>query len=192
MSHFDNHQAIDWKALWEELGWDDETKRGESTQKRLKKRAQQYALSLPDQDAEKLDKLAVLVFELGSEFYAVDVGCVRTVRLVDEVSPVPGTPDFYPGVMNVRGQIITLIDLRLFFGVTIDTDDVPGELIVVEANDLTIGLLAHHVRDVTHVPRSTAESMDDVRYAYGVTAEKLVLLDIVRMFEDNRLIAGDD
>ena len=80
----------------------------------------------------------------------------------------------------------------MFFNVTIGNEDDPSELIVVEANNLTIGLLAHHVRDVEDIPRSTAESMDDVRYAYGVTAEKLVLLDIARMFEDDRLIAGDD
>ena len=90
----------------------------------------------------------------------------------------------------MRGQIITAIDLRRFFDMSVDESNMPGELIVVESNNLHIGLLAHHVYDVISVSKTTVEPIEDVRYAYGVTADRLVLLDIARMFEDDRLIIG--
>lgn len=190
MSHFNDPNMIDWKALWRELDWDDESHREEAMRRRLQRRARQYASLPPDKDDETAGKRYVLTFSLGKERYAIDVQLVRIVRPVDTMFPVPGTPGFYPGVVNIRGQIVTVMDLRLFFDMAIDESDAPGELIVVEANNLQIGLLAHHVYDVISVPGTEIEAIDDIRYAYGVTVDRLVLLDVARMFEDARLIIG--
>jgi purine-binding chemotaxis protein CheW len=181
---------IDWKALWQELDWDDESHREVATRKRLQRRARQYASLPSEKDDETAGKRFVLTFSLGKERYAIDVQLVRIVRSLDTVFPVPGTPNFYPGVVNIRGQIVTVMDLRSFFDMGIEESDTPSELIVVEANNLQIGLLAHHVYDVISVPGAEVEAIDDIRFAYGVTAERLVLLDIARMFEDNRLVIG--
>ena len=190
MSQFNDPNMIDWKALWQELDWDDESHREEATRRRLQRRARQYASLPPEKDDEAAGKRYVLTFSLGKERYAIDVQLVRIVRSLDNIFPVPGTPNFYPGVVNIRGQVITVMDLRLFFDMGVDETDEPRELIVVEVDNLRIGLLAHHVYDVISVPVVEVESIDDIRYAYGVTADRLVLLDIARMFEDNRLVIG--
>lgn len=189
MAPLDDPTAIDWKALWREIDWDNEEHQKKAAAERLNKRARQYA-SLPPEEEEEASKRYVLTFLLGKERYAIDVRIVRTVRSVEKLFPVPGTPHFYPGVMNVRGQIVTVLDLRLFFEMHIDEKAPPREVIVVTINNLTIGLLAHHVYDVISVPANVVESIDDVRYAHGVTSDRLVLLDIARMFEDSRLIVG--
>lgn len=190
MTQLPDPNAPDWQALWRELDWGDESRREQATRERLKQRARQYAALPPAKDDELAGKRFVLTFALGDERYAIDVQLVRIVRSVDKVFPVPGIPHFYPGVVNVRGQIITALDLRLFFGMALEESNPPRELIMVDVNHLRIGLLAHHIYDVVSVPATAVEAIEDIRYAHGVTAEQLVLLDLARMFEDERLIVG--
>jgi purine-binding chemotaxis protein CheW len=185
----DLSSSIDWQALWQQLDWDDEAHREEARRLRLSQRARQYA-SLPPEAEDDTSSHFVLVFELGQERYGIDVRLVRKVLRIQRIFPVPGTPPFYLGVVNVRGQIVTVADLRLFFDMPADRAETANEIIVVEANKLEIGILARHVHDIISVPRSELESLDDVRYARGITAERLVLLDIARLFEDERLVIG--
>ena len=190
MTYFDPSQDIDWQKLWDELEWDNQDYREKTTGLRLKQRARQYAALPQEEDDDIANKYHVLIFDLGKEQYGIDVTLVQKVLTIDKISPVPGTPDFYAGVVNVRGQIITVLDLQVFFKMNMDTEREPRELIVVQANRLEIGILAHHIHDVITVPSADTESIDDVRYARGVTANGLVILDIARLFEDNRLVIG--
>ncbi len=186
----ENQQKIDWEAVWKSLNWDDLRGSEEAIQERLHQRALAYAA--PPAKVEALeDAKTVLVFMLGEERYGIDVMTVRSVRTITHITRVPGTPAFYPGVVNVRGQIVTVMDLRLLFDISIaDEKSPPDELIVAHSNQLEIGLLAHDVEGVMTVPQADIESVDNIRYALGVTTERLVLLDIERLFEDSRLIVG--
>ncbi len=183
---------IDWQSLWKELDWDDETRHAESEKRRLAQRAQQYATLIAEAEsgveAERVS--SVLVFRLGDELYAINVLLIQTVRPISRVTPVPGTSPFYLGVVNIRGQIVTVIDLRHFFDMEVDTNDPPQELIVVQAGGLQLAVLAHKVQDVVVVPDSAIDPIDDVRYARGMTASRVMVLDAARLFEDERLIIG--
>jgi purine-binding chemotaxis protein CheW len=183
-------RQIDWEAVWQTLNWDDETREKVAEANRLRQRAEQYAA--PPREARADDEaLTVLAFELGGERYGVDVMLVRGVRNLTKIARVPGIPSFYRGVVNVRGQILTVLDLRTFFDIPVaSTDHMPEELVTVRANDLEIGLLADSVSGVVTVPREAIVPSDNIRYALGVTAERLVLLNIEQMFEDDRLIVG--
>jgi purine-binding chemotaxis protein CheW len=186
----ENQQKIDWEAVWKSLNWDDLAGSEEAAHERLHQRALAYAAPPPKADALE-DAKTVLVFELSDERYGIDVMTVRSVRTISHITRVPGTPSFYRGVVNVRGQIVTVMDLRLLFEIVITADmSSPDELIVVQANQLEIGLLAHNVEGVIAVPQADIEPVDNIRYALGVTTDRLVLLDIDRLFEDNRLIIG--
>lgn len=182
-------QSIDWKAIWQDLDWDNPARQEEVTRQRLSHRARQYAALVSEaQDDARL--LTVLTFDLGTERYAVDVMQVRGVRTLPHVTPVPGIPPFYRGVVNLRGQIITVMDLRIFFGLPADDQKLPGELVIARANDLELGLLTHHVRGVESLSTQELEPLGDVRYARGVTASRTVLLDIAAIFGDERLVIG--
>lgn len=182
--------TFDWDAIRQSMDTVDDRNSDERLQMLLRQRAQQYAAP------KQIDHLAeeghtVLLFELGSEHYGVDVMLVRNVRTIDSVTRVPGLPRFYRGVVNVRGQVVTVIDLRLFFDMPVgDETQPPGEMIVVAAHGLEIGLLAHNVEGVTTITKAHIDPVDNMRYALGVTVDQLVLLDVAHMFQDNRLIVG--
>jgi purine-binding chemotaxis protein CheW len=185
-----NFNLIDWQQLLDDLEWDTEDRKSELIRARLRQRAQQYALQADSVELEDEADHTILVFDLGSERYGVDVMLVRNVRAISRITPVPGTPAFYPGVVNIRGKILTVLDLRLFFGVEVKEAEPPRELIVVNVNALEIGVLAHHVSEVQTVYRSMLESLDDMRYARGMAPNRVTFLDFSRLFEDERLLVG--
>lgn len=181
-------QPINFEAIWESLEWHDDTQLV-AIQKRLKQRAQQYAAPLKERaTAEDVENF--LSFRLGEEQYGVDVMLVRAVRPITKITRVPATPAFYRGVINVRGQIITVLDLRLFFEVNANDSTPPQELVIVRAIGLEIGLLAHHINGVLSLTHNAIQSPGETRFARGVTADRLVLLNIGQIFESERLIIG--
>ena len=182
---------VDWRQILQDLDWDTDERKSVILQERLQQRARQYASQTKSQKLEKAEvDHTVLAFDLGSERFAVDVMLVRSVREIERITPVPGTPAFYPGVVNIRGKIITVLDLRLFFGIDVADSKPPKELIVVNVNALEIGILVHHVRDVMPIYNATLESLDDMRYARGMAENQVVFLDFSRLFEDERLVIG--
>jgi purine-binding chemotaxis protein CheW len=125
-------------------------------------------------------------FKLGNETYAVDVGQVRSIGKVDEITHVPKMPAFVEGVMNLRGQITTVIDLRRRF-------DIIGEgarteqsrIIVAEIGDTQVGMIVDSVRDVIRVPAKsispppkTIASKLDSRFLTGICnlSDQLVMI----------------
>ncbi len=187
----DDIQQIDWEEVWKTLEWGDDQEA--VLQRRLHRRAEQYAVPLKKAYEIDSDAYTVLTFDLGAEKYGVDVAVVQAIHILSKITRVPGTPHFYRGVVNVRGEITSVLDLRRFFAMSVDDgdiDSVPHELVIVRAAELEIGLLAHHVEGVMTIPQTAVEPVDDMNYALGVTMGRLVLLDISQMFTDTRLIVG--
>src|SRR5262249_41014962 len=83
----------------------------------LEERAR-LAAQIPAQAPDAAQILDVVIFLLGDERYGVETRHVREVLRVKDYTPLPGTPAFLLGVFNLRGQIVPLIDLRTFFGIT--------------------------------------------------------------------------
>ena len=185
-----NNQTFDWQNIWQDMEWDDEARRERIMRQRLEMRARTYAAPLAQDDVDATAVYTVLTFDLGGEQYGVDVMLVQAVRASPLITPVPATPRFYKGVVNLRGKITTAMDLRLFFDIGMEEQHPPGELVVIRGNRLEIGLLAHHVQGVMDIPHESVEPLSDIRYALGVTKERLVLLDIAALMEDDRLIVG--
>ena len=134
-----------------------------------------------------------LTFALGAERYAVASKHVReVVRLVD-FTPVPGAPDFLLGVMNLRGEILAIADLRRFFDVPQRGLTDLARVVVLGADVAELGVLtdqAHEVRvlsaaDILEPPGSVAGVGRE--YLLGVTKEALIVLDGARLLADPRL-----
>lgn len=177
--------------IWKGLDWDNPERRLEVEQERLRQRARQYAVaaSHDDDDAEQGENL--LTFHLGTERYGIDVMLVRGVRSEQKITPVPGVPNFYRGVINVRGQIVTVLDLRYLLSVgSPEMHTPPTEVMITQANGLRLGLLAHKVNGVENIPRSAISPIDHLPYSQGVTTDRLIVLNLQRLFEDPRLMVG--
>ncbi len=184
-------QLEHWDEIWQAFHWDDLADTEAALRQRLRERARQYAEPVQQLDLAPEEARAVLGFQLGSESYGVDVMSVQGVRTVNMITRVPGTPPFYLGVVNVRGQIITALDLRIFFDIPLKEEQgTPREMVIVGSETLTIGLMAHNVAGVESIPLAEVEPVDNMRYAWGVTRDQTVLLDIVRLLEDDQLMVG--
>ena len=110
----DEIQQIDWEEVWKTLEWGDDQEA--ALQRRLHRRAEQYAATLKKADVVDSDAYTMLTFDLGAEKYGVDVAVVQAIRIMlRQITRVPGTPHFYRGVVNVRGKITSVLDLRRFF-----------------------------------------------------------------------------
>lgn len=132
----------------------------------------------------------LVVFDLNEEAYGVDIGAVREIIRMQEITKVPRTPEFIEGVINLRGKVIPVIDLRARFSMpsTEQTDE--HRIVVVDVEGQDIGMVVDSVTEVSRVPQSSIEppsaviTTDDSGYLTGIvkTDEKLIiLLDIARV-----------
>ncbi len=177
----------------ERVEWDNKNRRLAMERERLRQRAIQYAQPVVDDDDLMRDARPLLTFMLDDERYGLDVMLVRGVRSIQYIVPVPGVPDYYPGIINVRGQVITTFDLRRFLGLVIRQPEVlPSEAILVRSHQLTLALLAHRVDGVINVPMTAIKPVGTLTYAQGVTEDHLTVLNLAQLFEDERLIVGAD
>ena len=157
------------------------------------------ALARPAEHAPAADTvLEVLEFRLAQERYAVETRYVREVSSLKELTPLPCTPSFVLGIVNVRGQILPVFDLKKLF-------DLPEEgltdlhrIIIVRGHNLELGLLADLSLGVRSVPLSSLQpslpTLTGIRgdYLKGVTAERLVVLDLASLLADPRIIVNED
>jgi purine-binding chemotaxis protein CheW len=93
-----------------------------------------------------------LTFDLGEEIFAVDVAEVREILDVSTITKVPQTPDFMRGVINLRGSVVPVMDMRLIFGMTTTEQTVDTCIIVLEVSvngeTVILGALADSVQEV--------------------------------------------
>jgi len=141
-----------------------------------------------------------LTFKLDNEVFALDVGTVREVLDFTTVTKIPRTPEFMRGVINLRGSVVPVVDLRLAFGMSATTKTVNTCIIVMEVRlegELTIvGALADSVEEVIDLepdqiepaPKlGTSIKTDFIRGMGKREADFLMILDIDRVFSADQL-----
>lgn len=162
-------------------------------------RSRALALARPvDAEPEALSQLELLEFRLATERYAVETMHVHEVHPLKELTPLPGTPTFIRGVVNVRGLIVPVLDLKKFFNLPEEGLTDLHRIILVTGNNMTLGLLADAVDGVRRVRADSLQpslpTLTGVRNRYlkGVTAEHLIVLDVPGILADPDLIVDDE
>ncbi len=136
--------------------------------------------------------LQVVGFRIGNETYGVRIGAVREIVRVPEITAVPSAPDLIEGVINLRGKIIPVMDLRKRFGQTQTQiqPDKKNRILVVELENKLIGLIVNAASEVLKIPPSEIEAPGSVfaegesAYVTGVGKLKgrlIILLDISKL-----------
>ncbi len=148
-------------------------------------------MSISHKDQAKNDTISQWVtFRLGEEVYGIDVLQVQEVLRITEISPVPGAPDYVLGIINLRGNVVTVVDARNRFGLPPKESDDASRIIVVDAFEKVIGLLVDNVSEVAYVPNSQIESAPNVgaeegsRFVSGVSnreGDLLIMVDLARL-----------
>ncbi|MCB0262532.1 MAG: chemotaxis protein CheW [Calditrichia bacterium] len=145
-------------------------------------------MSKVNQDSGIIYQLVSFVVE--NEEYGIDILNVQEIIRMMEISRVPNAPDFIEGVINLRGKIVPVVDLRKRFGRIPRKRDKETRIIVVELGEKVVGFLVDQVQEVLRVPKSIIEpppelAIDiDARYITGVAKlddRLLILLDLVRV-----------
>lgn len=135
-----------------------------------------------------------VTFRLGEETYGVNVMQVQEVLRMTDIAPVPGAPDYVLGIINLRGNVVTVMDTRKRFGLMpVEADDAT-RIVIIEAEDQVVGILVDSVAEVVYLSQSDIEMAPNVgneessRYIQGVANRKeglLILVDLNRLLTDD-------
>jgi len=124
----------------------------------------------------------LVTFNLGKEEYGVDIGCVQEIIRAADITPVPGAPVHVRGVINLRGKIIPVVDLRKRFGLPVFDAGDAQRIVVVELGEKRLGMLVDGVSQVIKVPSGVVEAIPEE----ATTVEESYIRGVGKL--ENRLI----
>jgi purine-binding chemotaxis protein CheW len=133
------------------------------------------------------EMLQLVTFKLGSEEFALDILLVQEINRRVEITKVPKTPEFVEGVINLRGKIVPVLDLRKRFGLAGREFTAQSRIIVVNIDKRVLGLMVDSVSEVLRIPEHTVEPPPplvagiDATYIKGIgkfEGRLLILLDL--------------
>jgi purine-binding chemotaxis protein CheW len=134
-----------------------------------------------------------VTFVLMDETYGINVMQVQEVLRVTEIAPVPGAPNYVLGIVNLRGNVVTVIDTRTRFGLPKAEMDDASRIIVIESEKQVVGILVDAVAEVVELYENEIDvapnvgTEDSSRYIQGVATREdglLILVDLNKLLTD--------
>jgi len=135
-----------------------------------------------------------VTFRLQEETYGINVMQVQEVLRYSEIAPVPGSPDYVLGIINLRGNVVTVIDTRARFGLPPAEVTDNTRVVIIEAEKQVIGILVDSVAEVVYLKQSEVDVAPNVgtdesaRFIQGVAnreGELLILVDLNKLLNDD-------
>ena len=153
--------------------------------------------NLTKQSVKKTDAADVVLqwvtFKLQEETYGINVMQVQEVLRYTEIAPVPGSPEYVLGIINLRGNVVTVIDTRSRFGLEPAEVTDNSRIVIIEAEKQVIGILVDSVAEVVYLKSSEIDTAPNVgteesaRFIQGVSnreGELLILVDLNKLLSD--------
>ena len=139
--------------------------------------------------------LQYVTFRLAEETYGINVMQVQEVLRYSEIAPVPGAPSYVLGIINLRGNVVTVIDTRQRFGLmTADTTDAT-RIVIIEVDQQVVGIMVDSVSEVVYLRQSEIETTPNVgneesaKFIQGVCNKNNQLLILVEL---NKLMSDEE
>ncbi|CAG7841082.1 Chemotaxis protein CheW [Clostridium haemolyticum] len=131
--------------------------------------------------------MQVVIFKLGDEQIAVETGKVQGINDMMEITKVPNAPNHIKGLINLRGNVISLLDINLLLNISKRDDQEHGNIIILKMEDEQIGITVDQVDEVLEIEEDILEKVDDSNKAYikGIINFKtrvVTLIDIDKLF----------
>ena len=132
----------------------------------------------------------LVVFDLGAESYGVEIGRVQEIIRMTSITRLPRAPEFVEGVINLRGRVIPVIDLRKRFGLPGEDEAKGSRIVVMDVADQTLGMVVDGVSEVLRIsakevePPSPVVTTIDSDYLRGIAkleGRLIILLDLDRL-----------
>ncbi len=137
----------------------------------------------------------LVTFRLADETYGINVMHVQEVLRISEIAPVPGAPSYVLGIINLRGNVVTVIDTRSRFGLPGTETDDSSRIVIIETEGQVVGILVDGVAEVVELHMSEIDSAPNVgndessRYIQGVANRESDLLIVVDL---NKLLTEEE
>ena len=134
-----------------------------------------------------------VTFQLDRETYGINVMQVQEVLRYTEIAPVPGAPDYVLGIINLRGNVVTVIDTRSRFGLQPAEVSENSRIVIIEAEKQVIGILVDSVAEVVYLRASEIDvapsvgTEESAKFIQGVSnrdGELLILVDLNKLLSD--------
>lgn len=162
----------------------------------LKQRAQ--ALAVQEKDTEDTDsKSKYLCFNLSKEFYCLPVEAVIEIQPVGRITPIPHTPPWYAGIVNIRGSILPVISLAELLGLKVDASS-KSQLVTVNYKNYKLCFLTGAVKGLKETDQSQLKidvslaNMVNNEFIKGIVANQLIVLDIDALLASSKLIVYEE
>jgi purine-binding chemotaxis protein CheW len=123
--------------------------------------------------------------------------CVREICVLNDLTPVPCTPPFILGIINLRGEIHTVVDLKKFFDLPDHGITELSKVVMIEWEGIRLGIFADVIRDVRMIsPDDLHPSLPTLtgiraQYLKGVTSDRLIVLDPGKLLSDDAILVSD-
>ncbi|WP_406042078.1 chemotaxis protein CheW [Succinimonas sp.] len=136
-----------------------------------------------------------VTFHLDKEVYGINVMQVQEVLRYSEIAPVPGSPDYVLGIINLRGNVVTVIDTRMRFGIEPMEVTDSSRIVIIEAGGQVVGILVDSVAEVVDLSVDdidpapnigTEESAQFIKGVANLGQELLIIIDL------NKLLTADE
>ncbi len=154
-------------------------------------------LARPEESAADDASIEALSFRLAGETYAIETAFVGEVGALTDLTPVPCTPAFVRGLVNVRGQILCAVDLKAFYGLPDAGITDLDRLVIVRDGEVEVGVLADEVTGIHDLPVRVVDGA--VQTAAGLPADHvkavadgMILLDVQALLADPRLVVDEE
>ena len=143
----------------------------------------------------------LVVFDLASEDYGVDIGAVREIIRMQDITKVPRTPEFVEGIINLRGSVIPVLDLRKRFSLPVSEASKDNRIVVVDIGGQDIGVIVDAVTEVLRIagdsvmPPSAVITTADSTYLLGIAkveSRLIILLDLERVLSEQEMSSLSD
>lgn len=159
----------------------------------LKARARVLAQETEEAGAAR-EFLDIIEFSLAAETYGIESAFVREVYPLKDFTPLPGAPPFVLGIVNVRGQILSVIDLKKFFNLPEKGLGQLNKVIIIRNGLMEFGILADAVLNARPIPLETIQAPPPTvtgigaGYLKGVTGGRMIILDAEKILGDEKII----
>jgi purine-binding chemotaxis protein CheW len=142
---------------------------------------------------ENEERISIIEFQLGKERYAFETLHVNEVCNTNKICTLPSTPDYIYGVINLRGKIVAVIDLKKYLQLNyIGIDDFPT-IIIVNYNGVLVGIVADEIIGVKDVLRKNIQLEKPKllkikeNFLIGINDETVLILDVIKLLDDSQI-----
>ncbi len=170
-----------------------EEKRKEILQSRARTLSQE-----PQEEDTTQNYIEVLEFMLAYERYGIDSSFIREVYPLRELTPVPCTPAFILGIINIRGKILSILDIKKFFDIPEKGLTDLNKIIVLHSDKMKFGILADVIIGMRKVSLDKLQpplpTLTGIReeYSKGVTEDRMLVLDAFKILSDKKIVLHEE